>query len=104
MNNRSALWMAAGLIAGCATMATMAACTPDPTPAPVVSVEAPPVVVDPVTDSRFVLIDDVAYALRTPCPEEDSPDCYWDASTRGNGVGTSFVNIGGNILPFPEGH
>ncbi len=27
-----------------------------------------------------------------PCAEEDSPGpCYWDAQTRGNGLGTSFV-------------
>lgn len=30
-----------------------------------------------------------------PCAEEDSTNCYWDASTRGNGVGTSFVALGG---------
>lgn len=27
-----------------------------------------------------------------PCDEEDSTDCYWDASTRGNGQGQSFIN------------
>jgi len=26
-----------------------------------------------------------------PCPTEDSDGCYWDASTRGNGLGKSFV-------------
>ena len=27
-----------------------------------------------------------------PCAEEDSPGpCYWDAASRGNGAGTSFI-------------
>lgn len=30
-----------------------------------------------------------------PCAEEDSDDCYWDADTRGNGYGVSFVTIDG---------
>lgn len=30
-----------------------------------------------------------------PCITEDSENCYWDATTMGNGVGTSFVNIDG---------
>lgn len=25
-----------------------------------------------------------------PCPTEDSTNCYWDATTQGNGAGTSF--------------
>lgn len=32
----------------------------------------------------------------TPCVTEDSENCYWDATTMGNGVGTSFVNVNGN--------
>jgi hypothetical protein len=34
------------------------------------------------------------------CVTEDSTDCYWDAQTRGNGMGTSFVNIGGTVYLF----
>jgi len=30
--------------------------------------------------------------LLPPCPEEDSPNCYWDASERGNGLGHDVVN------------
>lgn len=30
-----------------------------------------------------------------PCAHEDSANCYWDSYTRGNGVGQSFVDIGG---------
>jgi hypothetical protein len=30
-----------------------------------------------------------------PCAAEDSHNCYWDAQHRGNGLGTSFVDLGG---------
>ena len=30
-----------------------------------------------------------------PCLTEASQDCYWDATTHGNGEGRSFVDIGG---------
>lgn len=30
-----------------------------------------------------------------PCDFEDSPNCYWDADTMGNGSGLSFVSIDG---------
>ncbi|MFF8629718.1 hypothetical protein [Streptomyces werraensis] len=26
-----------------------------------------------------------------PCEDESSRDCYWDAATRGNGQGRSFI-------------
>lgn len=28
------------------------------------------------------------------CQNEDDTNCYWDAKTMGNGIGTSFVSIG----------
>jgi len=31
----------------------------------------------------------------TPCETEDSDNCYWDASTRGNGEGVSFITLNG---------
>lgn len=34
----------------------------------------------------------------TPCAEEDSRDCFWDASTSGNRVGQSFVDVDGIAL------
>jgi len=40
------------------------------------------------------------FALSVPCPTEDSDNCYWNATTRGNGVGGSFVNIAGAIYPI----
>lgn len=34
----------------------------------------------------------VTTALTTPCLAEDGPGpCFWDAQTRGNGIGQSFV-------------
>ena len=46
-----------------------------------------------------VLIGTIIYwvgvSVYTPCEAEDSTFCYWDASTRGNGLGQSFINIGG---------
>lgn len=32
-------------------------------------------------------------ALNTPCPAEDSLDCFWNAHQQGNGHGASFVAI-----------
>ena len=33
-------------------------------------------------------------AVLPPCPYEDSGNCAWDADTRGNGYGNSFVVVG----------
>lgn len=35
------------------------------------------------------------------CAAEDSHNCYWDAAHRGNGLGTSFVDIGGTVVYLP---
>ena len=39
------------------------------------------------------------------CATEDSTDCYWDATTQGNGTGTSFIDIDGvqHTVTVPEG-
>lgn len=37
-------------------------------------------------------------ALTTPCAQEDSDNCYWNAATRGNGVGNSFVVVNGTYF------
>lgn len=37
-------------------------------------------------------------ALSTPCAQEDSANCYWDAHTMGNDIGQSFVNIAGVVF------
>lgn len=35
-----------------------------------------------------------------PCLTEDSSNCYWDADHRGNGLGTSFVDIDGKLYVY----
>lgn len=37
-------------------------------------------------------------AFTTPCATEDSDNCYWDANSRGNHSGQSFVAVNGTIL------
>jgi hypothetical protein len=34
----------------------------------------------------------------TPCATEDSEDCFWDATVRGNGEGRSFWNVDGWLI------
>lgn len=34
-------------------------------------------------------------ALTTPCTTEDATNCHWNATTHGNGTGTSFIDING---------
>lgn len=42
----------------------------------------------------FVIFAGITYhLLSTPCAEEDSLNCVWDASVQGNGVGQSYINI-----------
>ncbi len=36
-----------------------------------------------------------------PCPVEDAQNCYWDATSAGNGEGTSFIDFGGTAY-YPE--
>lgn len=35
-----------------------------------------------------------------PCPTEDSTNCMWNASERGNGLGDSFIDINGSLIYF----
>lgn len=35
----------------------------------------------------------------TPCQVEDSVNCHWNAKERGNGQGTSFLNVLGYVIP-----
>jgi len=42
--------------------------------------------------------------LPPPCPTEDSVSCYWDAESRGNGQGRSFVvDDYGHVRYLPPG-
>ena len=38
-----------------------------------------------------------------PCRYEDSRNCFWDASSRGNGVGNSFIDLNGKVYYFKKG-
>lgn len=40
------------------------------------------------------------YSMR-PCRYEDSRNCFWSAGQRGNGVGTSFVDVKGDLIRIP---
>ena len=33
----------------------------------------------------------------TPCPTEDSTNCFWDANAQGNGQGQSFFDFNGEL-------
>lgn len=35
-------------------------------------------------------------AVMPPCATEDAANCAWNATEQGNGVGRSFVDLGGN--------
>lgn len=37
----------------------------------------------------------LAAAVLPACADESATNCYWDASTQGNGIGVSFVDING---------
>jgi hypothetical protein len=39
----------------------------------------------------LVAFNDGSVVIFRPCPLEDSPRCWWDAGTSGNGIGHSFV-------------
>lgn len=97
--------------AGIALVVTTAACAPDaPAPAPVVSCPegqalaednscVPTTFWDAVDHSK-VSVENVMEALSVACITEDSDNCYWRADLMGNGTGTSFVNVEGNIFPL----
>ena len=36
-------------------------------------------------------------AVLPPCAEEDSTNCFWDAGTSGNGIGTDFIDFNGQV-------
>lgn len=36
----------------------------------------------------------------TPCLQEDSRNCLWDAQAQGNGRGQSFIDVAGWTLRF----
>lgn len=40
------------------------------------------------------------------CPTEDSTNCFWDATSQGNGTGQSFIDLNGTAytLDVPTNH
>lgn len=36
----------------------------------------------------------------TPCLQEDSRNCLWDAQAQGNGRGQSFIDVAGGTIRF----
>jgi len=53
-----------------------------------------------VADLSVVFVHAGKEVILPPCQWEDSTNCYWDAGERGNGLGTSFYDIGGISYPF----
>lgn len=41
----------------------------------------------------FAVLADTDAQLLPPCATEDSNNCYWDADTMGNGIGTDSIVI-----------
>ena len=53
------------------------------------------------TDTAPVTRPAVHVSQVPPCVEEDSAGpCFWDASTRGNGVGVSFTVDGSQVVHY----
>jgi hypothetical protein len=48
----------------------------------------------------LVALVTIMLSFSRSCPTEDSDLCYWDASTQGNGQGTSFVSILDHAFPI----
>lgn len=46
----------------------------------------------------FVELNNGAVYRLQPCRYEDSRHCYWDADSRGNGIGRSFIRVSGRIV------
>jgi hypothetical protein len=104
-------YLIVGAAGAAALIFTVGACLPDD-PAPTV-----PQCTDEIADAGGIcqgvptwdqerqadedLINSMPDITLVPCPEEDSRNCYWDATRQGNGIGTSFVNIDGTYY-YPE--
>jgi len=90
------------VIAGAATIAAALVLAPKPSHVDESIITNPPLTCYS-NESACDLINpthaDIEYV---PCVEEDDPTpCYWDAKTRGNGQGQSFINTGREIVYIP---
>lgn len=53
-------------------------------------------IIGTVIVAAFIIF--MLHVINTPCAMEDSPNCFWDASSAGNGVGNSFIDVGGHAF------
>lgn len=51
----------------------------------------------------YVEFSDGTEHVFAPCAQEDSRDCFWWASARGNGIGESFVDFDGKTYSLKQG-
>lgn len=86
--------IALGLPLGIFSGAALAASTAPHTQSYSVSAEVTPA---PVQLDEFTAEAAPEAAYLPPCAEEDSDDCIWDASARGNGEGMSFIAYHGQV-------
>jgi hypothetical protein len=74
-------------LTGCTTTTTTTSHVPTATTTVYAGVQLP-TAISAAIDASGVLV---------PCPTEDSDNCYWDAVSRSNGVGSSFVAWEGKV-------
>lgn len=60
----------------------------------------PRTITETVTETVLVPVP-TPYPSLAPCDTDDGTNCYWDASTHGNGKGKSFVNWDG-VTYYPK--
>lgn len=74
---------------------------PETPPTQGAQVEPQTVVPATVLSPRNASFEDVFRTMLTslpPCEFEDSPNCSWDASGAGNGMGTDFFDLNGMVF------
>jgi hypothetical protein len=52
------------------------------------------------TGSLPPALEPVMSALLPACVDDGGDNCYWNASTRGNGQGASWVSLSGVVIRF----
>lgn len=53
---------------------------------------------EPMANTMYVELNDRSVWRLRPCKFEDSRTCFWNAGTRGNTRGRSFVDIRGTLI------
>jgi hypothetical protein len=82
--------------------------TTEPTPMPTVTESAPLVVevkerthTERPTSTEVTIEPPLPTYTLPPCEQEDSDNCYWDATRMGNRAGTSFITLNG-VTYYPN--